>query len=755
MCIVLCLACVVCTTSAADCTSALFNSITSYPADSSAILLYSERRRPCDEPTLNTNYRLSCPASNPYYTRFAFALAASGPDNISGVCFQDEVFEVAPAGIDCRQYYNAPSNQPTLVVRSIAFAIATTRVYSVQPFTPVNPSAVVPFAFAQFSANDTEGWCSNVSSACDNGSIQSATMTRAFGCDADNYLLDFGVRGNDTVVLDHCGNYSDPPGDIITTTSCQMACCAPCGASTNVTRINRVPIGPSCSFNVLGAPKYLIYGGARIGFANDPPGKDSVRFQQRLFTPDGEPYFIGGLTGTSPVFVNNSRHMRVSVGAVKQPPSIPAGYLIICDLNPAEPISQGPGNPYIQNKVPSPCLSTIAPNLVDDAPLVAPANADPATLGAGIVPTAVGQGPGARASFFFIPEDLFAQALAAYPSLTGMFLRDYLAFLFNGADAIDPDTASTRCPGSASAYFTSFVGVPGWELDPDTLEPLVKIVCQMSHEVNFYRYMFFVYYNQTGDARLAEAMADENPGKPPWLFPRYNISGPNVWLNDNNVVEDIGETFGQRNALEMYIDAVESEYLEDQNNQFNYVIDTANSQCFAAAFNGTGVIQVSVLQTTDTTDLVRVQLSCSNLMNTTMTIVQPDNSTSSSPLVVFAAAPGQTQLAILGPFTMRYNPNTTAMQQSYVGCSWVLVDETGQPYGDVDQRQCVRTDTFAGKSRGYGTMEQVEEENSGIPQWAFWTIVGVVIGGIIVTIIIVGIVLYVRSKKNTQKPKND
>lgn len=735
---------------AATCDSSLFNSIVNYPANTSAILLYSQGRRRCDEPTLDSRFSLSCPPSNPFYTRYAFAIAASGPNNISGVCYDGQVFEVAPAGVDCRQYYNEPPNQPTEFMRTISIAIATTRVYAAMPYTPINPSAVMPFTFAQFQTADPLNWCSNNTGSCTLATIESAPQN-AVSCTSKDLELDFGIFPNSTEILDHCGPYTDPPGDFIPTTSCQMACCAPCNNETTNSSFVRPFTGPYCTFNRLGPVQYLIYGGVRAGFANEPPGKDSVRFQQRLFTADGLPYFVGGLTSTTPIFINNSRHMRVSVGAVNSPSPFPPGYLIVCDLQPAEPEDQGPGNPYITGKIPSPCLQEISPDLVDNAPLVAPPNANPSTMGAGTVPTATGLGSGARASFFYVSEEKVGQLLENYPSATGMFLQDYLAQLFNGADAIDPSTSQTTCPGAASTYFSQFVGVPGWELDPATMEPLVMTVCQMSNEINYYAYKFMQYYNSTGDWDLARIMADEDPGFPDSLLPWWNIVKPGAWLHGNRLITDIGLLVGQKNAGELFVDLVDSEYRQNTNNQYNFAIVQEQSGCFTWVSNGTGALGVTVGQFVDSTETVRVQVSCQTIYNGSVTITYDGVTNFTNTGIIVGPAPGYGQILELGFYNMSFAGNSSAVFDTYVTCNLVMVDEIGQPYGPTILSDCVRLDTYSTIASNAMQVLPVDQEDDGIPSWAFWTFIVVVIVIMIFAIVFVVGIVMISNKKKKQK----
>ncbi|MBS1583961.1 MAG: hypothetical protein JSS82_00225 [Bacteroidetes bacterium] len=723
---------------AATCDSSLFNSITSFPSDSSAILLYSQGRRRCDEPTLDSRFKLQCPASNPFYTRYAFAIAAAGPDNVTGVCYQGQVNEVAPVGVDCRQYYQEPPNQPTTFIRTVSFAIATTRVYAAMPYTPINPSATLPFTFSQFKTSDPLQWCVNNTDPCSLATIESAPQS-TLSCTSADVTADFGVFPNATEIMDHCGNYSDPPGDFIETTSCQMACCSPCGSATTNSSFIRPLSKPVCTFNLLGPPKYLVYGGARSGFANEPPGKDSVRFQQRLMTADGQPYFVGGLTTTTPVFINNSKHMRVSVGAVNSARIFSPGYLIICDLDPAEPDDQGPGNPYITSKVPSPCLQEIAPSVVDNAPLVAPPNADPSVLGAGTVPTAIGQGPGARVSFFFVSEERVTDLLSAYPSIAGMFLRDYLAQLFNGADAVDPATSSSTCPGTASTYFSQYVGVPGWQLDPSTLEPMITTVCQMSNQINYYAYKYSLYYNNTGDAALAEQMANEDPGFPDFLLPWWHISRPGSWISGNNLITDVGLIAGQVKAMELFIDLADSEYHEDANNQFLYSL-TGMSQCFANAPNGTGMLAFSVTQIADTEDLARALITCT-VIDTGVGVNVTDSAGSSfiGSGIVYAPPPGLGETISFGPYNLSFSHNTSAIYTPYITCSVILVDEIGQPYGNTNTMQCVRLNTAVVLAQSALNISSVPVPDDGIPQWAFWVFIAVMIG--IIALVALGFVI--------------
>lgn len=658
-------------------------------------LMYIRRGELC------TDARMDCGEKN-LQTIFSVAVSTSGSGTAQGVCSKIEVEQVPPPTIGgCRQVFNAPPNQLLNDLASpIYIGLTTTRAFVYYPLIPAEKINSVAYCYAQFnSSNSSAGGCSFPAPCAQVDLVNGATPQQAQEqCTSTKINAVWGDDPLDQTVLDHCGSEADLPQGFINQKPgyCYTSCCAQCGTAVNNTSYRRWPIGPQCQVFRVGAPQLRVFGGLVVSTDptfNDTSLGDEVRFQTPKTNPTtGRTSYQGGLPQQD-TFVSASGKLLVHVNQMaRSPTSLFAvnGYVVICSgtvqTTRYPTCDMGVSNPYVQSPQPSQCLSNYPPLVSDSVPNVAPPNATPDQLGTGTVPTFNSLGTIGKCSWYFVPDEKITSV--TNPRSAAAFATTPVS---EQAGALWPNLAAnleldTKCPGGSDdgAYFSQFVGVPGWELDPDTNQPRVTSVCQMSHALNNYSLTYKQQYNLTGgDAELAKQRSEPAP---PWLLPNYNIIRPNWWLHSQNLVFDLGLTYPHRTGLELLVQVADEKYIPLELASDPFVLAVPQSSCDAVVGNGTGSLRLAVrgLYTVVNATAISqyVQISCATVNDTVVRLYQSNGTqlNQTNPLP-FAAVPGV--VTLIHSLNMSFAPQSQYSPNAapYIQCTAVLLNEKLEAYG--------------------------------------------------------------------------
>jgi hypothetical protein len=736
---------------APDCSNLLFSQVVAdsnqpdalINSTSGAQLMYVARGETCD-----SSMECGSPTSPRRLMTLSIALATSGEGTSQGVCSKIEVEKVPPISQECYQAYRAPAKQLTNRLDTpIYVGVTTTRTFVYYPLQPLGLLNTIAYTYAQFSSNGTQTGCAFP--------VCSQATLRGIGkpdCDATRIKAKWGDSEDNVNITLHCGALADPPNPIITTdtSSCREACCMSCNSATQNISYRRWPIGPQCQVFRVGAPQLRIYGGLVVSNFEDLSNGEEIRFQTPVETQGLKTTYKGGLQSNSN-FYSTKKHVRVHVNQRAQGPSSVEqikGYVIMCSstdqTSKYSTCDMGAANPYVQSPEPSPCLSLNYPEISGSIPLVAPPNTQPLGLSTGTVPTKTSLGDRGPCSWYFVPQDraenvINAPNAKAFKNLPSNQMASALWPNMAAADLGD-----TTCPGGSTDgyYFVNFTGVPGWELDPETNEPLTTTVCQMSHALNNYSAMYWSYFSVSQDADAA--MAEAAPA-PVWLMPEYSIARPNWWPHDSGMMYDLGLTYPQRTALELLVQISENAFVTAESLEDLFAIAEPETACTAVVGNGTGHLQLAVqgLYTSSTTTVVTqyLQVNCSTALNGTVQLKLPNGTSVNALNGILPFDTLDSGIVLAYTLFMSFVPQQTYSPNArpFIQCAVQLMNEQQEQYGDLTIIGCRTTLGNASLAINYGE----GEDQSGSRLW-LWISLGV-IGGAVVVLTIVVIIIAVTT----------
>lgn len=747
------------TPTVAQCTDAVFQEAaaqsnlpgsTAVNITSGAQLMYTLRGELCEA-------GMECGTRN-LQTVFSVALSTSGSGTAQGVCSKITVTEVPPpVQPACKQEYNGPPNQITNGLESeIHIGVTTTRSFIYYNLIPADKVNSVAFCYAQFNTSNPAVGACQFGPPCAQASLASETPEQQ--CTARKIEDTWGDSAFDAEVLDRCGSETDLPQEIIGQRPgfCKEACCSSCNTATQPYSFRRWPIGPQCQVFRVGPPQLRIFGGLVVSldptFA-DASVTDEVRFQTASTNDAGQVIYQGGLpqqqTFFSPskrVMVHANQMARSSTSLLKV-----NGYVIVCSSTVQSTkyptCDMGTANPYIQTPEPSQCLANYPPFVANSIPLVAPPDATPDQLSTGTVPTFNSLGAIGKCSWYYVPQELVSETADVVND--GQLATTILS---QQSQALWPhlqtqSALDTKCPGGVDdgEYFTKFIGVPGWELDPDTNKPRVTTVCQMSHALNNYSKVYKQQYLLTGDAELAKEQAAPAP---PWLLPNYNIIRPNWWLHSHSLVFDLGLTYPHRTALELLVQVSDETYIASELTSDQFAVAVPQSQCESVVGNGTGKVQLVVrgLYSTSSTSTVSqyVQINCTTAINGTTKLYKPDGTqvNNQTQRLPFTALTGL--VTPIHTLNMTFAPQALLSPNAapFVTCEVQLLNDKYEPYGDLVLLGC-RT-TLGNASLG---VEYAEDPKFGGSSTALYIGLGV-LGALVIFVSIVVLIWYLTKSDN-------
>lgn len=681
-----------------------------------ATLLYSLRGTPCDTPYTASSYMNCGTGSGATYTTLSFAMATTGPGGTEGVCANFTVDRMAPSSVACFRYYQPPTAQATAIMEPLYIGVALTRAFIYYPLTLLGSGAsnVVPFTYAQFGgdSNATDFCASsiNTSNTCLLPAVQQQNTNL---CDASYIASTWGDVGSDAAVVDQCGPLSDPPQEILEAQSnvCKSVCCTTCnnsGTATSNFTLNyrRWAVGPAFQIYRPGPPQLRVFGAMVVSKTPNLAEGEYVTFQAPVNGGDGEISFEGGLQSNQD-YLSILRHVRVRVNQWNRAPAALRqldGYLALGryaeQTSAASWCDMGASNPYATAKQPSPCLSAINTTLAARAPQVVPPNASPQALGAGLVPTQSSLGNRSACSFFWLPSELATAGKVIVPNPQE----------FNVPVATQPgllwpqltNPTSSVCPGTNGdpQYFQQYQGLPGWQREQPSGEPLVKSICQMSNEVNAYAQAFLGYFNNEAMGNVTLAIELAGP-PPPSLVPTYNIGAPNVWVHDQSLVVDVGLTYPAYTGYEVLLQLAAQTFVHQVQNQYLYSVVGGLTRCTGDPVTGLGTLMPVLTTIASASESPGLQgnstlrMNCTTIQKGPGTVwfINGTNSTSvpNSSITVNLLA-GTTQNT--GVFQVRFPPSTlplyTALQPPFLSCTLELLSpDLKTPYGETVTVGCV------------------------------------------------------------------
>lgn len=684
------------------------------------------------------------------------ALATSGQGMAQGVCAKFEVVQIPPFSNECLQVFQAPPGQlSNQLSRPIYIGITVTRSFVYYPLVPVNKINSVAYTYAQFSSTTSppDFTCSTTPNACDAAFLQTLKSASASVCTPEFISDNWGDSQNDPLIMEKCGANADFPQEIFITDSksCGQTCCSPCGSSASRTTFRRWPFGPQCQIYAVQPPQLRVYGGLVVSFNSDLSDGEEVRFQTPV-DADGTITYVGGLQSNLN-FLSASRKIRVHVNQRAQAPSSLQridGYVVVCSsakqTTRRMTCDMGASNPYVQSPVESPCLTAYSPQLAQTVPKVAPAGATPDQLRTGTVPTYTSMNnPDWQCSWYYVPQNQ-SQAIINSPN-AAVFAKEIrsrmaLALFPNLAT---PDGANTICPGNNAGieYFDKFVGVPGWELDPATMQPKVTSICQMSHALNTYAQLYQSFYSVSHDADAAMAQAAPPPI---WLLPEYSIARPNWWLHDEGLMFDLGLTYPQRTGLELLVQLSEEEYMSLEIVDELFRLKLPETSCAVVVGNGTGSMQLAVQGLYPSTQVNSVsqfmQVNCSTTRNGTVTLRYPNGTVvnNATNLLPFEALQSGVVLAHVLSMSFVNQTQYVVNDGPFVQCTVQLLNDQLKPYGDLTTLMCRTTLGNASLAVTYAEEIDIQEGSR------TFLYVGLgVVGGVLVILLLVLFIVWISS----------
>lgn len=676
---------------------------------SGAQLMYIKRGQLCDAD-------MDC-GDRGLQTTLSIALATSGEGTSQGVCAKIEITNAPPPVSGCEQVYDAPEGQLTNLLESPLYVgITTTRSFVYYPLQPVDKVNSVPYCYAQFNDTTTSGACTFTT--CAQATLVSPTSTNDDQCDAAYIDSTWGDNKYASIIMEKCGALADSPQDIIKQdkSACYESCCAQCNSAVQDTTYRRWPFGPQCQVFRVGAPQLRIFGGLVVSLSPDLTDGEEIRFQTPRTNAAGQQAYNGGLPQRAEI-LSASRKVRMLVNQQARGPSALRridGYVVICSGTVQQTVrgtcDMGAPNPYVQTPQPNQCLSQYRPFVSDSIPLVAPPNAAPDELGTGTVPTFNSLddiGISGKCSWYYVPQDR-AQNVLNMPNSASFANRPISQLTQVLWPSLSADAeGGTNCPGGSTdaEYFDKYIGVPGWQLDPDTMQPLVTSICQMSHALNNYSQVYKTQYALSLNGPLAK---EQSAPEPPWLLPEFDIIRPNWWLHDQSLVFDLGLSYPQRTALELLVQLSDEEFIPRELTNDLFAVAAEQSSCGAVVGNGTGGVQIAVkgLYITSSTEEVPqyMMINCTTALNATVRLFLPNGTAVNNQTQILPFTALTNVVTLAHTLNMSFTPQAeySPLTAPYVQCKVQLLDNELVPYGALTVIGCRTTLGNASLAVEYG-----------------------------------------------------
>lgn len=557
-------------------------------------LLYSVTALSCSADVLSGKYgganQLACDVSaDNTYTRFVVSIPSRSNDSlvtslVQNVTFlgQENSFSGAVSGSFCLVDQNDCVSTPCSPIVPITLKLASSPIRVAYNLIPLQPT--VPFSFLPV---DLFG--PNATSNCAAYFAQVAALPGMFGTYAS--IVDIGdvsscsynggvitARFGDALNLTaSCGLYSDPTSGLSADQECQIACVMT--RPDNTTSEHR---------RWLAGPIFKVYRvQSRIQWNAVMAVAVTIGTTERtIFIPTAN---------ASTVMLSDDRLVRVSVSSnyltrlASDPRFAVDGYVFTADYgtpNMGSSINQGIFNPYLDLSV---LIAQARLAAMGDPWLLLQASQvfipriglTPAQLGSGKVPTYNSTG---SISWFYIPTRLARTKTNIYTQTQDQLLGRVTDLAANG-------TVELCNAGSLAACR---LGIPGWQLNStggaDTLS-----LCQLSNGVNAYANQYRTNLAAGGNVTNSVPAGPLPVG----LFPAFDISAPNVWINQGQILIDPGQSYDITAVFSLAID-VANQLLTYTDAPTGVVLTSPEQSCLTRNAHGTGEL---MLQLTNVNEL--------------------------------------------------------------------------------------------------------------------------------------------------------
>ena len=506
---------------------------------------------------------LNCSSSSATYTRFVFDMP-SRSDTSLVTTLQQSVsyvgYEYGSRGVLYGDYclLDQTDCATTLCsnIQTISIGIASSPVrvaFNLSPATAVTPFSYLPleaFGFAN-STNCQEfqeqiaalGLPINATTSPAYGSI--IDVGDLIGCSysADTIQMLFGDQFNTTTA--GCGLYSDPDRGLNGPQQCQVACLV--GVNNTMSEHRRWLVSPIFKIyrlaarplwnSVIGIVVSTPFANHTIRIDNANPATVQLSTDRKIRVSVAQNYLTQSAV---------EQRIEALTGGI-------AGYVFVSNYTTptmAEAINQGVFNPYL-NISALVNASRIAAGgdpwrlLLANQIFFPRSGFTPTQRGAGTVPTYRSTG---QVSWFYIPDRLAQSRQNNYAQTQ----EALLARVINVADA----SLALGCNGGTVADCQD--GIPGWGLNATGTGLDAPSLCQISSGINQYAQAYLAALATMGDVPAAKTAA----GPPPLgLFPGYDISAPNVWINNGQVLIDPGTSRNVTAVFSLAVDIVDDQFV--------------------------------------------------------------------------------------------------------------------------------------------------------------------------------------------------
>ena len=471
---------------------------------------------------------------------------------------------------DCVQTPCSSINPVIIKVASSPVRVAYSMDPAVLPTTPFGFLPVDLFGL-NVSGNCAAAFASYASMTGLVGTFSTLTQQDIVPCSYNAGVITarYGDNFNTTT---SCGIYSDPTTGLVGAQYCQVVCMVTYPGSNITSEHHRWLAGPTMG----------VY---RV--------KSNLQWNSVLamtvVTGSSQRTILVPSASSNTVMLSNDSLVRISVSnnyltrLAKDARFFVDGYVFVANYdNPSagNPINQGIFNPYLNI---SDLVQAAKDRAGSDPWALALASQvffsrqglNASQLGSGKVPTFRSTG---QYSWFYVPYKLGQSRSSQYTQgQAGMFDR---------LISVAPNSPAQQC--NAGNLQACWQGIPGWGVNA-TGGVEAPSICQMSSGVNAYAQQYL--------ANLASGMnrtASVPPGALPLgLFPAYDISAPNVWINDAQILIDPGVSYDVTAVYSLAID-VSNVLLTYGDAPTGVVLANPDQGCIVNNQEGTGSLVISI-----------------------------------------------------------------------------------------------------------------------------------------------------------------